>query len=91
MESHLRPCFVSHTLIYVNQNGALDALRVLNDSPIEKAEPCSSLCLAFFGSLHWVYVSACIAILFLRSMPPHSCRVHQRMHQKALYPDSLKV
>ena len=95
MESHLRPCFVSHTLIYVNQNGALDALRVLNDSPIEKAEPyykvSSSLCLAFFGSLHWVYVSPCIAIPCLRSMPPHSCHVHQRMHQKALYPDSLKV
>ena len=31
------------------------------------------------------------AATFLRSMPPHSCRVHQRMHQKALYPDSLKV
>ena len=70
IKSHLRRCFVSHTLIGVNQNGALDALRVLNDSPIEKAEPyyykvSSSLCFKFFGSLHSaVYVSPALPFLF---------------------------
>ena len=74
IKTHLGRRFVSHTLICVNQNGALDALRVLNDSPIEKAEPyyykvSSSLCFKFCGSLYWVYVSPCIVIPFLRSMP----------------------
>ena len=70
IKSHLRRCFVSHTLIGVNQNGALDALRVLNDSPIEKAEPyyykvSSSLCFKFCGSLHSVvYVSPALPFLF---------------------------
>ena len=70
IKSLLRCCFVSHTLIGVNQNGALDALRVLNDSPIEKAEPyyykvSSSLCFKFFGSLHSaVYVSPALPFLF---------------------------
>ena len=75
IKSHLRRCFVSHTLIGVNQNGALDALRVLNDSPIEKAEPyyykvSSSFCFKFFGSVHSAVVCLkCIAISFPRSMP----------------------
>ena len=62
-------------MIGVNQNGALDALRVLNDSPIEKAEPyyykvSSSFCFKFFGSVHSAVVCLkCIAISFPRSMP----------------------
>ena len=65
MESHLRPCFVSHTLIYVNQNGALDALRVLNDSPIEKAEPYYYITLRYV----WHSLEVCIGYMSHHALP----------------------